>query len=142
MRGADGTRLRAWCNDGDGAPVLLCNGLGAPPAAWPRIVGRDSGFRVVTWSHRGLAGSERPDLILLDINLGKFSPDGFEVNRRLKDDPATRPIPVIALTAHADWTEHRDKAAREGFVDHITKPIDFELLLRRIAVVLQPEEGT
>lgn len=60
MRGADGTRLRAWCNDGDGAPVLLCNGLGAPPAAWPRIVGRDSGFRVVTWSHRGLVGSERP----------------------------------------------------------------------------------
>jgi pimeloyl-ACP methyl ester carboxylesterase len=60
VRGADGTRLRAWCNDGDGAPVLLCNGLGAPPAAWPRIAGRDSGFRVVTWAHRGLAGSERP----------------------------------------------------------------------------------
>jgi two-component system cell cycle response regulator DivK len=88
-----------------------------------------------------LAGDGRPDLILLDINLGKFSPDGFEVNRRLKDDPATRPIPVIALTAHADWTEHRDKAAREGFVDHIIKPIDFDLLLRRIAVILHPEGG-
>ena len=85
-------------------------------------------------------GAERPDLILLDINLGKFSPDGFEVNRRLKDDPATRPIPVIALTAHADWTDHRDKAAREGFVDHITKPINFELLLQRIAAVLDPKE--
>jgi pimeloyl-ACP methyl ester carboxylesterase len=60
VRAADGTRLRAWSNDGDGVPVLLCNGLGAPPAAWPRITGRDSGFRVVTWAHRGLAGSERP----------------------------------------------------------------------------------
>jgi 3-oxoadipate enol-lactonase len=40
--------------------VLLCNGLGAPTAAWPLITGRDSGFRVVSWAHRGLAGSERP----------------------------------------------------------------------------------
>ena len=60
MRGADGTPLRAWSNDGDGVPVLLCNGLGAPPAAWPGIVDRDSGFRVVSWAYRGLAGSERP----------------------------------------------------------------------------------
>jgi 3-oxoadipate enol-lactonase len=60
VRGADGTRLRAWSNDGDGVPVLLCNGLGAPAAAWPLITDRDSGFRVVTWAHRGLAGSERP----------------------------------------------------------------------------------
>ncbi|SES77701.1 Pimeloyl-ACP methyl ester carboxylesterase [Geodermatophilus poikilotrophus] len=60
VRGADGTRLRAWSNDGDGVPVLLCNGLGAPTAAWPLITGRDSGFRVVSWAHRGLAGSERP----------------------------------------------------------------------------------
>jgi hypothetical protein len=38
VRGADGTALRSWCNDGTGIPVLLCNGLGAPPAAWPRII--------------------------------------------------------------------------------------------------------
>lgn len=37
--------------------MLLCNGLGAPTAAWPLITGRDSGFRVVSWAHRGLAGS-------------------------------------------------------------------------------------
>src|SRR3954451_7992797 len=60
VRGADGTRLRAWSNDGDGAPVLLCNGLGTPPEAWPRITARDSGYRVVTWYQRGLGGSDRP----------------------------------------------------------------------------------
>ncbi|MGZ4656345.1 MAG: alpha/beta fold hydrolase [Blastococcus sp.] len=60
MRGADGTALRAWCNDGVGPPVLLCNGLGAPEAAWPRLVARSSGYRVLTWSYRGLAGSARP----------------------------------------------------------------------------------
>ncbi|WP_138731863.1 alpha/beta fold hydrolase [Modestobacter excelsi] len=60
MRGADGTALRAWCNDGAGPPVLLCNGLGAPEAAWPGLVGRSSGYRVLSWSYRGLTGSARP----------------------------------------------------------------------------------
>jgi pimeloyl-ACP methyl ester carboxylesterase len=60
VRSADGTGIRVWCNDGVGEPVLLCNGLGTPPAAWPRIIGRDSGYRVATWGQRGLGGSERP----------------------------------------------------------------------------------
>ena len=60
MRGADGTALRAWCNDGAGPPVLLCNGLGAPEAAWPGLAGRSSGYRVLSWSYRGLTGSARP----------------------------------------------------------------------------------
>lgn len=60
VRGADGTVLRAWCNDGTGIPVLLCNGLGAPPAAWPRLIAPDSGYRVVSWCQRGLGGSARP----------------------------------------------------------------------------------
>jgi pimeloyl-ACP methyl ester carboxylesterase len=60
VRSADGTRIRAWCNDGTGTPVLLCNGLGSPPEAWPLLVAPDSGYRVVGWYHRGLSGSERP----------------------------------------------------------------------------------
>jgi 3-oxoadipate enol-lactonase len=60
VRGADGTALRAWSNDGVGQPVLLCNGLGAPEAAWPGLVARSSGYRVLSWSYRGLAGSARP----------------------------------------------------------------------------------
>ena len=57
---SDGTRIRTWSNDGDGEPVLICNGLGTPPQAWPGITARDSGYRVVTWYQRGLGGSDRP----------------------------------------------------------------------------------
>ena len=60
IRSTDGTSIRAWCNDGDGPAVLLCNGLGTPPEAWPRLLARDSGYRVVSWYHRGLSGSDRP----------------------------------------------------------------------------------
>jgi 3-oxoadipate enol-lactonase len=56
----DGTMLRAWTNDGAGLPVIISNGLGASSAAWPAITAADSGFRVVTWHHRGLGGSDRP----------------------------------------------------------------------------------
>jgi pimeloyl-ACP methyl ester carboxylesterase len=60
VRSADGTLLRAWSNDQDGVPVLMCNGLGASPEAWPGLLAPDSGFRVVGWDHRGLGASERP----------------------------------------------------------------------------------
>jgi 3-oxoadipate enol-lactonase len=60
VHGTDGTALRAWCNDGTGPPVLLCNGLGAPEAAWPGLMTRSSGCRVLSWSYRGLTGSARP----------------------------------------------------------------------------------
>jgi len=60
VRASDGTLLRAWTNGGTGRPVVISNGLGASPTAWPAIVAPDSGFRVVTWHHRGLGGSERP----------------------------------------------------------------------------------
>jgi 3-oxoadipate enol-lactonase len=57
---ADGTRLRSWSNEGAGVPVLICNGLGTPPDAWPAITGRTDTYRVFTWDQRGLGGSERP----------------------------------------------------------------------------------
>ena len=60
VRAVDGTRLRAWTNGGTGCPVVISNGLGASPTAWPAIAAPDSGFQVVTWDHRGLGGSERP----------------------------------------------------------------------------------
>jgi 3-oxoadipate enol-lactonase len=57
---SDGTLIRAWSTRGDGVPVLLCNGLGASPSAWPAVVARASGFRVVGWDYRGLGDSQRP----------------------------------------------------------------------------------
>lgn len=57
---ADGTRLRAWTNDADGPTVLLCNGLGTNPYAWPALLRPDCGVRVISWNHRGVGGSDRP----------------------------------------------------------------------------------
>jgi pimeloyl-ACP methyl ester carboxylesterase len=57
---ADGTRLQAWTNDVDGPTVLLCNGLGTNPYAWPELLRPDCGVRVISWNHRGVGGSERP----------------------------------------------------------------------------------
>lgn len=61
----DGTVLRAWTNDAhgvlEGPTVVLCNGLGTGPWAWPGFFGDDPGLRVVSWYHRGVGGSARPD---------------------------------------------------------------------------------
>lgn len=60
----DGTLLRAWTNDPDrvmaGPTVLLCNGLGTNPYAWPALLDPDCGVRVISWNHRGTGGSARP----------------------------------------------------------------------------------
>ena len=60
----DGTRLRVWTNDPhrviDGPTVVLCNGLGTNPWAWPALLDPDCGVRVVSWNHRGTGGSDRP----------------------------------------------------------------------------------
>lgn len=61
VRSADGTLLRAWTNDATGPPVLLCNGLGTNPYAWPALLDPDCGVRVVSWNHRGVGGSARPE---------------------------------------------------------------------------------
>ena len=56
----DGTRLRRWDNGATGVPVVVSNGLGASPAAWPFLHGADCGYHATTWHHRGLGGSARP----------------------------------------------------------------------------------
>lgn len=60
VTGTDGTRIRGYDSEGAGPVVLLCNGLGAPLATWPLLAAPGSGFRVLTWDHRGLGGSARP----------------------------------------------------------------------------------
>lgn len=84
------------------------------------------------------AYSEMPDLILMDISLPFI--DGYEVTRRLKANPRTRHIPVIALTAHALLTD-RDKAMRAGCNDYDTKPVDFTRLTEKIETLLVKEKS-
>ena len=64
--------------------------------------------------------------------------DGWEVTRRLKADRATRPIPVIALTAHA-LVGDRAKVLQAGCDDYDTKPVDLQRLLAKIETLLADE---
>jgi len=77
-----------------------------------------------------IAGSETPpNLIMLDIMMPGM--DGFEVCRQLKDDPQTKDIPVIFLTAKLE-IEDEKKGLELGAVDYITKPISPSLVMARV----------
>ena len=87
--------------------------------------------------HEGLrmARLESPDLVLMDLSLPGM--DGWQATRRLKQDPETRRLPVIALTAHAmPGDEERAKAA--GCDEYDMKPIDLVRLLSKIEALLTP----
>ncbi len=85
-----------------------------------------------------MAAAEQPDLILMDLDLPVV--DGWEAARRLKNNPATKQIPIIALTAHA-LTGSREKALAAGCDDFDTKPIDFDRLIGKIGQLLAKRPG-
>ena len=85
------------------------------------------------------ARSDRPDLMLLDMNLPVM--DGWTVTQTLKGDEATKHIPIIALTAHA-MAGDREKALAAGCDDYHAKPIDFSQLLSQIEAALASRPAT
>ena len=77
----------------------------------------------------GMAGAEKPDLILMDIQLPVM--DGYEATRRIKADPALSAIPVIAVTSYA-LSGDAEKARSAGCDDYISKPYSPRELLARV----------
>jgi two-component system cell cycle response regulator DivK len=80
------------------------------------------------------AKSELPDLILMDMSLPVLN--GWEATQQVKADPATKGIPVIALTAHAMESD-RQKALESGCDDFDTKPVELGRLLTKIEELLK-----
>jgi CheY-like chemotaxis protein len=80
-----------------------------------------------------MAAAERPDLVLMDLEMPGI--DGWEATRRLKSNPQTRDIPVIALSAHA-LAGSREKALAAGCDEFDTKPVEFDRLLATMRRVL------
>ena len=98
---------------------------------------RNAGYKVLI-NERGdialqTAAYALPDLIILDVMMPGI--DGFETCRRLKEDPRTRDIPVILMTALTDPIDEVT-GLRAGAVDYITKPIHVEVVLARISTHL------
>ncbi len=94
---------------------------------------RHSGFSVIE-ARDGQAGidaakGELPGLILMDVSIPII--DGLEATRRLKADPATKHIPIIALTAHALATDQQ-KAMEAGCDSYIAKPAEPRVVLAAV----------
>lgn len=93
------------------------------------VVPADSGLTAVALCQR-----EKPDLVLMDLGLPGI--DGWEATRRLKADPATAKIPILALSAHAT-SQAREKALAAGCEEFETKPVDWDALFKKIDVALE-----
>lgn len=96
------------------------------------------GYRVVAAENGedgvALAGAEHPDLVLMDIQLPGI--DGVEALRRLREDPATSRILVVAFTASVMAGE-RSRVTAAGFDAFVSKPIDLKPFLATIAKLLE-----
>lgn len=101
-----------------------------------------AGFRVITAGDGGsalrLARSERPSLLVLDLMLPVM--DGLDVARALRQDPATRKLPIIMLTARVEEAD-RLIGLELGADDYVTKPFSPRELVARVRAVLRRAEG-
>ena len=86
-----------------------------------------------------LARSELPDLILMDISLPGM--DGWEATRVLREDPSTRAIPIVALTAHA-LADDRKRAMEVGFDSYLAKPVEPNAVIAEVRRLIGSVGGT
>lgn len=86
-----------------------------------------------------MAIAERPDLILMDVQLPEVS--GYDATRTLKGRAETRHIPIVALTAHA-MPDERDRALAAGCDGYIVKPIDTRAFPEQIRAFMLPAPQT
>ncbi|MGH7810423.1 MAG: response regulator [Candidatus Binatia bacterium] len=82
---------------------------------------------------------DRPDLIVMDIQLPGM--DGLEITRKLKEQPATAHIPVIAVTSYA-MKGDREKALAAGCAGYVTKPIDKKIFIEEVAARLVDKQNS
>jgi two-component system, cell cycle response regulator DivK len=106
------------------------------------LILRDAGHTVLSVadgeSGMAAAAALHPDLILMDLALPLV--DGWEATRRLKADPATRDIPVVAFTAHV-LQEDADRAREAGCVAVIAKPFEINALLDQIDALVEQQRS-
>jgi CheY-like chemotaxis protein len=108
-------------------------------AAWLQ----DAGFRVEQ-AHNGLQALERafdllPDAIFTDLNIPGI--DGYELTRRLKNDPRTRSIPVLAVTGYPPFTQDPARAERAGCEAVMIKPCDSGDVTRTLKTLITAARG-
>ncbi len=117
--------------------ILIVDDTPANLTLLSRMLG-DRGYRVRPVPSGSLAlkaaASDPPDLLLLDISMPEM--DGFELCRRLKEDPRLRDVPVIFISALTE-TEGKIKAFQRGGVDYITKPFQIEEVEARVETHLK-----
>ena len=104
---------------------------------------RSAGFRVEE-AHNGLQALERafdlrPDIIVADLNIPGI--DGFELTRRLKQDPRTRDLPVLAVTGYAAFAAEPERAWRAGCDGVLPKPCSLDELESSIRDLLRESSG-
>ena len=104
---------------------------------------RDAGFRVET-AHNGLQALERafevrPDAILTDLHIPGI--DGYELTRRVKLDPRTESIPVLAVTGYAPFTQDPSRADRAGCDAILPKPCDADDLVSTLRALIAEARG-
>lgn len=82
---------------------------------------------------------QKPDLVILDVMMPGI--DGFEVCRRIRQDPVVNGIPIIMLSAHSD-PHYRQQGRKAGANAYLTKPVNRDELLWRVAEELRPDNDS